>query len=94
MLKRRCWAVLALLAFMLTAGAQDNLPAETPRLDFAMQLRVTLGQTYTVGTTPHGKRTPSPAARLNACLNNALYVCQPDFSHPFQGIVLNVWMVK
>ena len=27
-------------------------------------------------------------------LNNALFVCQPDFSPGFKGIVLNVWKVK
>ena len=27
-------------------------------------------------------------------LNNALFLCQPDFNQQFQGIVLNVWEVK
>lgn len=27
-------------------------------------------------------------------LNHAIYVCQPDWSQAFKGIVLNVWMVK
>ncbi|MBQ9356950.1 MAG: DUF3237 family protein [Prevotella sp.] len=27
----------------------------------------------------------------HAWLANAIYVCAPDFSQPFQGIVLNVW---
>lgn len=137
-----------------------------------MQLRVTLGDVYTVGDTPHGKRIvipitggtfegpqlkgtilnggadyqlasadgsrteleaiysirtddgtyihvrnrglivngkdeqgqPSfyfkaapqfeaPADSRYAWLNNALYVCQPDWSQGFKGIVLNVWRV-
>ena len=27
-------------------------------------------------------------------LNNALFVCQPEWTQAFQGIVLNVWKVK
>ena len=27
-------------------------------------------------------------------LNNALFLCQPDFNQQFNGIVLNVWEVK
>ena len=27
-------------------------------------------------------------------LNNALFVCQPDWSQDFKGIILNVWKVK
>ncbi len=29
-----------------------------------------------------------------AWLNNAIFVCQPEFSQSFQGIILNIWMVK
>lgn len=29
-----------------------------------------------------------------AWLNNAIYVCQPEWNREFKGIVLNVWMVK
>lgn len=29
-----------------------------------------------------------------AWLNNAIYVCQPEWTQDFKGIVLNVWMVK
>ena len=29
-----------------------------------------------------------------AWLNHAIYVCSPDFSSSFKGIVLNVWMVR
>ena len=36
----------------------------------------------------------APADSKYGWLNNALFVCAPDFSQQFQGIVLNVWKVK
>ena len=36
----------------------------------------------------------APADSPYSWLNNAIYVCQPDWSQAFKGIVLNVWMVK
>ena len=42
------------------AQAQVATPKDTPQLEFAMQLRVTLGQTYTLGETPHGRRIVIP----------------------------------
>lgn len=155
-------------------AAQDAWPTSSPRLEFVMQLRVTLGQTFTLGPTAHGRRTVVPitggtfsgpllrgtilsggadyqltdstgrrteldaiytirtddGCHINvrnrglvtttantpegqpatyfkaapqfeapsdspyAWLADALYVCAPDFSVPFQGIVLNVWKVK
>ena len=36
----------------------------------------------------------APSDSKYAWLNNALFVCQPDWSQGFKGIVLNVWMVK
>ena len=36
----------------------------------------------------------APTDSKYAWLNNALFVCQPDWSQQFKGIVLNVWMVK
>lgn len=36
----------------------------------------------------------APADSPYAWLNNALYVCQPEWTQAFAGIVLNVWMVK
>ena len=138
-----------------------------------MQLRVTLGEVYTVGDTPHGRRVvipitggtfegprlkgkilsggadyqlakadgsrteleaiysiqaedgtyihvrnrgiiasgknaegqptfyfraapqfEAPADGPRAWLNNALFVCAPEWTPDFKGIVLNVWMVK
>ncbi len=163
--------VLAIIA--LPVGAQTNPPVETPNMEFVMQLKVTLGEAYTVGETAHGKRLVIPITGgtfegpmlkgtiLNggadyqmadtkanhteleaiysiktddgtyihvrnkgiiyqgkdeqgkpsfyfkaapkfeapydsnyAWLNHAIYVCSPDFSSSFKGIVLNVWMVR
>ena len=36
----------------------------------------------------------APADGRYSWLNNAIFVCQPDWSQAFKGIVLNVWMVK
>ena len=143
-----------------------------PELEFALQLKVTLGETFSIENTQHGRRTvipitggtfegpllkgtiinggadyqianaqgrteleaiyciktddgvyihvrnrgiisnapdangqPSfyfkaapqfeaPADSKYGWLNNALFVCAPDFSANFKGIVLNVWKVK
>lgn len=170
-MKRLLTIILVVLAVTATASSQVAEPKETPRLEFVMQLRVTLGETYTVGDTPHGKRTvvpitggtfegpllkgtilnggadyqlangsrteleaiysirtddgtyihvrnrgiiadstdaggrrsfyfkaaptfEAPAGSPYAWLNNAIYVCQPEWDRQFKGIVLNVWMVK
>ena len=49
---------MALVAFTLSAQAPS--PQQTPQLEFVLQLRVTLGQAYSVGETPHGRRTVIP----------------------------------
>jgi hypothetical protein len=36
----------------------------------------------------------APADSPYAWMNNALFVCAPEWSQGFQGIVLNVWKVK
>lgn len=158
-------ALLAL--FVLSTNAQQN----APQLEFALQLRVTLGEAYGIDNTQHGRRTvipitggtfegpklkgtiinggadyqlnteerteleaiyciktddginihvrnkgiiyngkdaegnPSfyfraaptfeaPADSKYGWLNNALFVCTPEWSQDFKGIILNVWMVK
>jgi hypothetical protein len=165
--------LLALLtACMLQVSAQSYPPKETPQLEFALQLKVTLGQAFSIENTQHGRRTvipitggtfegpgikgtiinggadyqlanaqgrteleaiyciktddgvyihvrnrgiiasgqnadgkPSfyfraapqfeaPADSKYGWLNNSLFVCAPEFSQSFQGIVLNVWKVK
>ena len=161
------------MAFLMSANAQVSEPQNTPQLEFALQLKVTLDEAYSCGETQHGRRTiipitggtfegpnikgtiinggadyqlnnkatgrteleaiyciktdddvnihvrnrgvinsgkdeqgnptfyfkaapqfEAPADSKYAWLNNALFVCQPDFSGGFKGIVLNVWKVK
>ena len=165
--------MIAFVALSMSASAQVTEPQNTPQLEFALQLKVTLGDAYTCGETQHGQRTIIPITggtfegpnikgtiinggadyQLNnkatgrteleaiyciktddgvnihvrnrgiinsgkdehgnptfyfkaapqfeapvdskyAWLNNAIFVCQPDFSGGFKGIVLNVWKVK
>ena len=165
--------MIAFVALSMSASAQVTEPQNTPQLEFALQLKVTLGDAYTCGETQHGQRTIIPITggtfegpnikgtiinggadyQLNnkatgrteleaiyciktddgvnihvrnrgiinsgkdeqgnptfyfkaapqfeapvdskyAWLNNAIFVCQPDFSAGFKGIVLNVWKVK
>ena len=161
-----------LLGCMLSVSAQSYPPKDTPQLEFALQLKVTLGQAFSIENTQHGRRTvipitggtfegpgikgtiinggadyqlanaqgrteleaiyciktdddiyihvrnrgiiaggqdadgkptfyfkaapqfEAPADSKYGWLNNALFVCEPDFSQQFQGIVLNVWKVK
>ena len=172
-MKKVLLSTIVLLASVLTASAQVTEPKDTPQLEFALQLKVTLGDSYDVGETQHGQRivipitggtfegpaikgtiinggadyqlankslgrteleaiysiktddgvyihvrnrgiissgkdaqgNPSfyfkaapqfeaPADSKYAWLNNALFVCAPDFTQQFKGIVLNVWKVK
>lgn len=172
-MKKYIIAIIALLAVAFFANSQIIEPKETPQLEFALQLKVTLGETYRVGETQHGERivipitggtfegpnikgtiinggadyqlankaqhrteleaiysirtddgvyihvrnrgiiydgkdaqgNPSfyfkaapqfeaPADSRYAWLNNALFVCAPEFSDAFKGIILNVWRVK
>ena len=169
-MKKLLFAAL-LTALTLNVSAQTYPPKDTPQLEFALQLRVTLGEAFGIDNTQHGRRTVIPITggtfegpllkgtiinggadyQLNAgdrteleaiyCiktddgvyihvrnrgiiasgkdangqptfyfkaapqfeapadspygwLNNALFVCAPEFSQDFKGIVLNVWKVK
>ena len=58
-MKKVITMIAVLLAFTLNAGAQDNIP-EAPQAEFVMQLKVTLGETYSCGETQHGRRTVIP----------------------------------
>ena len=49
-----------LLAFVLNVSAQIEAPKNTPELEFALQLKVTLGDAYSCGDTQHGRRTIIP----------------------------------
>ena len=161
-----------LTAFVISLSAQTYPPKNTPQLEFALQLRVTLGETFSINNTQHGRRTVIPITggefegpnikgtiinggadyQLNGAdgrteleaiyciktddgvyihvrnrgiiangkdadgkpsfyfkaapqfeapadsrygwLNNALFVCEPEWTQAFKGIVLNVWRVK
>lgn len=159
-------------ASVLTAHAQTYPPKHTPALEFALQLKVTLGEAFSIENTQHGRRTvipitggtfegpalkgtilpggadyqlakdpgrteleaiyciktddgvyihvrnrgiiangtdangkptfyfkaapqfEAPADSKYGWLNNALFVCEPEWTQEFKGIVLNVWCVK
>ena len=52
---------LMMMGFLtLTVQAQVNVPKNAPQLEFALQLKVTLGEAYSAGETQHGRRTIIP----------------------------------
>ena len=160
-----------LMVWALTTSAQTYPPKDTPQLEFALQLRVTLGETFSIENTQHGRRTvipitggtfegpllkgtilnggadyqlntenrteleaiyciktddnvyihvrnrgiiangkdasgnptfyfkaapqfEAPADSRYGWLNDALFICAPEWTKEFKGIVLNVWKVK
>ncbi len=168
---RKLLFTVLLTVTALTAVAQTYPPKDTPQLEFALQLRVTLGEAFSIDKTQHGRRTVIPITggtfegpllkgtiinggadyQLNAenrteleaiyCiktddgiyihvrnrgiiangkdangnptfyfraapqfeapadsrygwLNDALFICAPEWTPDFKGIVLNVWKVK
>jgi hypothetical protein len=171
-MKKQLFIMALLLGCMLSVSAQSYPPKDTPQLEFALQLKVTLGQAFSIENTQHGRRTvipitggtfegpgikgtiinggadyqlanaqgrteleaiyciktddgvyihvrnrgiiaggqdangkptfyfraapqfEAPADSKYGWLNNALFVCAPEFSQQFQGIILNVWKVK
>ena len=172
-MKKLLLSAILLLGLNSLASAQVEEPKNTPELEFALQLKVTLGEAYNCGETQHGLRTiipitggtfegphikgtiinggadyqiantainrteleaiyciktddgvnihvrnrgiihsgkdtngnptfyfraapqfEAPADSKYAWLNNTLFVCAPDFTQQFKGIVLNVWKVK
>lgn len=171
-MKKQLFIMALLLGCMLQVSAQSNFPKDTPQLEFALQLKVTLGQAFSIENTQHGRRTvipitggtfegpgikgtiinggadyqlanaqgrteleaiyciktddgvyihvrnrgiiasgkdangqptfyfkaapqfEAPADSPYGWLNNALFVCAPEWTQEFKGIVLNVWKVK
>ncbi len=57
---KKLFFLYSLLIAALTVHAQANPPKETPKMEFVMQLNVTLDQAYSIGNTPHGKRMVIP----------------------------------
>lgn len=172
-IKKLFFIILGLMISILKGNAQVEEPREKPQLEFAIQLKVTIGEAYSCGETQHGERIvipitggtfegpklkgtileggadyqlvnkaqkrteleaiyciktddginihvrnkgiiyngndtdgkptfyfraaptfEAPADSKYAWLNNALFVCSPEWSQDFKGIILNVWMVK
>jgi hypothetical protein len=169
---KKAFFTALLVLFALSIDAQSYPPQNAPQLEFALQLKVTLGETFGINNTQHGRRTVIPITggtfegpnlkgtiinggadyQLNGAdgrteleaiyciktddgvyihvrnrgiiangkdadgkptfyfraapqfeapadskygwLNNALFVCAPEWSQDFKGIVLNVWKVK
>lgn len=59
-MKKILVTTIVLLAFVLNVSAQIEAPKNTPELEFALQLKVTLGDAYSCGETQHGRRTIIP----------------------------------
>lgn len=59
-MKKILVTTIMLLAFVLNVSAQIEAPKNTPELEFALQLKVTLGDAYSCGETQHGRRTIIP----------------------------------
>jgi hypothetical protein len=59
-MKKILLSMIAFVALSLTASAQVAEPQNTPQLEFAFQLKVTLGEAYSCGETQHGRRTIIP----------------------------------
>ena len=53
-------STVLLTFFVLNINAQAYPPKNTPELEFAMQLKVTLGETFGINNTQHGRRTVIP----------------------------------
>ena len=59
-MKKTITMIAVLLAFVLNVSAQNQMGTDAPQLEFVMQLKVTLGETYSCGETQHGRRTVIP----------------------------------
>ena len=60
MIYKKYFVLAWLLAFMAVVPAMAQAPQHTPELEFVLQLKVTLGQAYSLGDTPNGRRTVIP----------------------------------
>ena len=169
---RKLLFMVVLATFAMTTRAQAYPPKDAPQTEFAMQLKVTLGEAFAIENTQHGRRTvipitggsfegpqlkgtiinggadyqlanadgrteleaiyciktddgvyihvrnrgiiasgkdadgkptfyfraapqfEAPADGKYGWLNNSLFLCTPEFTPDFKGIVLNIWRVK
>ena len=60
MIYKKYFVLAWLLAFMAVVPAMAQAPQHTPELEFVLQLKVTLGQAFSLGDTPNGRRTVIP----------------------------------
>jgi hypothetical protein len=60
MMRRKLFLFVVAALLSLSAQSQTTPPEKTPGTEFVMQLKVSLGQAYTVGETPQGRRTVIP----------------------------------
>ena len=64
-MKKTFWLITLLTSLLmagstLTVNAQTYPPKHTPELEFALQLKVTLGEAFSIENTQHGRRTVIP----------------------------------
>jgi hypothetical protein len=59
MLRKVFFALVFVFSF-LHVNAQSYEPKDAPRLEFALQLKVTLGESFSIDKTQHGRRTVIP----------------------------------
>ena len=57
---KKMFLVALLTALTLNVSAQANVPQKAPELEFALQLKVTLGEAFGINNTQHGHRTVIP----------------------------------
>ena len=60
MMTKKCLLTALMAVFALGIHAQVEAPKDTPQLEFALQLKVTLGETFGINNTQHGRRTVIP----------------------------------
>ena len=57
---KKIYSIILLAVFALQASAQSTTAPEAPQLEFALQLKVTLGEAFGINNTQHGRRTVIP----------------------------------
>ena len=60
MMTKKCLLTALMAVFALGIHAQVEAPKDTPQLEFALQLKVTLGEAFAIENTQHGRRTVIP----------------------------------
>ena len=59
-MKKVLLSLLIALSAVLNVYSQDYPPKNAPELEFALQLKVTLGEAFAIENTQHGRRTVIP----------------------------------